>query len=91
MANTKKTSTAKRFGIVLLALPLVVMIGSQLLGRGLIWIDPHPLTPPAIAAQGGVVVGDALHISFAVVPLGIALALGLVFIFAKPPREMPEV
>jgi len=92
MANTKKTPTSKKFGIVLMALPLLVIIGSTLLGKGLIWIDRHPATPPAIAAQGGVVVGNALHISFAVVPLGIALALGLVFIFAKPPpKEMPQV
>ena len=70
---------------------LLGLIASQLLGRGLIWVDGNPATPPAIAAQGGVVVGDALHISFAVVPLGIALALGLVFIFAKPPKEMPQV
>ena len=90
MANTKKTPASKKFGIVLMALPLLVIIGSQLRGKGLIWIDPHPATPPAVAAQGGVVVGDALHISLAVMPLGIALALGLVLIFAKPPEEMPQ-
>ena len=83
MGKKTKPSPSKIMGVLLLSIPLLIAVSSQAFGHGLIWIDRHPATPPTIAAQGGVVVGDALHISFGLVPLAIAFGLGLACMFAR--------
>lgn len=72
-------------GSSLIAVTLLIALIAQLTGQGLVWLDPHPLTPKEIAAKGGQLVGSAVHVSFSVVPLIIMLFAGLLCLIRDQP------
>ena len=83
-----KTFRPRVIGVVLLTATLLVAICIQVFWGGLIQIDQHPITPPEIAARGGVVT-SVVQYSFAILPLALTLLIGIVCLVIKKRDETP--